>query len=272
MFETGVVVHEDFTQGNFNSETADYWQVNGAGTDFHAPNNRDFNIAISNRISAGGGSFTDNFAYRIPDANSTHPSGLKQFGFAKDDEVAIVRYTTFSDIAKDSRALFQVQVALLQTDPNLAGDPHYGHDLSFETESRFISRDANHPDRLQLTANVENAENITSAQKNAYYSNTMTAADLDHEYSNLVIWRDIPGVGGTNIEQWASNAIGDYDVTGELSNQFEPNLDPNNALFNEVRVFLQRGSTNIDLIRDNVSVNDAQIGIKDLHVGITKKN
>ncbi|MDJ0746821.1 MAG: LamG domain-containing protein [Xenococcaceae cyanobacterium MO_167.B27] len=268
---TGVVVDENFTDGNFDSETVDYWTINGAGTDFRAPNDRDFSFALSNSIAAGGGSFSDNFAFSIPDATTTHPSGLQQFRIAKDDEVAIVRYTTFSDIARNSREQFHVQVALLQTDPNLAGSPNFGHDLSLETESRFVSHNANHPDRLQLTANVENTENITPEQKNAYYSNTMTAADLDGEYSNLVIWRDIPGNGVTNIEQWASNAIGDYNVNAEMVNEFDPNIDPNNALFNEVRVFLQRGGTNVDLIRDNVSIDDAQIGLIELHVGVTKK-
>ncbi|MDJ0679829.1 MAG: hypothetical protein QNJ18_08215 [Xenococcaceae cyanobacterium MO_167.B52] len=272
MLGSRVLINEDFTKGAFNSETADYWQINGVGTGFRPTNNRDFNLALSNQIAAGGGSFSDNFAFSIPDETTTHPSGLQQFGLAKDDEVAIVRYTTFSDIARASREQFHVQVALLQTDPNLNGSPNFGDDLSFETESRFVSRNANHPDRLQLTANVENTENITPAQKNAYYSNTMTAGDLDREYSNLVVWRDLPGVVGTNIEQWASNAIGDYNVAAEMVNQFEPNIDPNNALFNEVRVFLQRGGTNnVDLIRDSVSLDQAQIGIKNLHVGITKK-
>ncbi len=271
MLSTGVVVSEDFTTGNFNSVTADRWTINGAGTGFRTPNNRDFSSALSNRIASGGGSFGDNFAFSIPDATTTHLSGLKQFGFAKDDEVAVVRYTTFSDIAKSSREQFHVQVALLQTDPNLAGFPNFGHDLSLETESRYVSFDGRNSNRLQLTANVENTENITPAQQNAYYSDTIAVEDLDREYSNLVIWRDIPGADGTNIEQWASNAIGDYNVAGELSNQFEPNIDAENAWFNEVRVFLQRGGTNVDLIRDNVSINDAQIGITDLHVGITKK-
>ena len=268
---TGVVVDENFTDGNFDSETVDYWTINGAGTDFRAPNDRDFSFALSNRIAAGGGSFSDNFAFSIPDATTTHPSGLQQFRIAKDDEVAIVRYTTFSDIARNSREQFHVQVALLQTDPNLAGSPNFGHDLSLETESRFVSHNARNSDRLQLTANVENTENITPEQQNAYYSNTMTAADLDGEYNNLVIWRDIPGNGVTNIEQWASNAIGDYNVNAEMVNEFDPNIDPNNALFNEVRVFLQRGGTNVDLIRDNVSIDDAQIGLTELHVGVTKK-
>ena len=268
---TRVVVNEDFTNGNFESDTTEYWTINGQGTGFRAPNNRNFDFALSNQIAAGGGSFTDNFGLRIPDETTTHPSGLKQFSIAKEDEVAIVRYTTFSDIARDSREQFHVQVALLQTDPNLNDEMNFGHDLSMETESRFVSRSAAHPDRLQLTANVENAENITPEQRNAYYSNTMTAGDLDRKYLNLVVLRDLPGEGATNIEQWASNSIGDYDVPAEMVNQFEPNVDAENALFNEVRVFLQRGGTNVDLIRDGVSIDEAQIGITDLHVGITKR-
>ena len=268
---TGVIVTEDFTRGEFDSNSTNYWQVNGLDTAFRPPNNRDFNFALSNRIAAGGGSFSNNLAFSIPDAATSHPSGLQQFRIAKDDEVAVVRYTTFSDIARNSREQFHVQVALLQTDPNLEGSPHFGHDLSIETESRFVSHGAGHPDRLQLTANVENAENITSEQKNAYYDSTMTAADLDREYSNLVIWRDLPGDGVTNIEQWGSNAIGDYNVNAEIANQFDPNIDAEEALFNEVRVFLQRGGTNVSLIRDDVTLEDAQIGLKDLHVGITKK-
>ncbi|PJF38011.1 MAG: hypothetical protein CUN55_19175, partial [Phototrophicales bacterium] len=141
----------------------------------------------------------------ISDPNTTHPSGLQQFGINKDDEVAVVRYQTFSDVAKDSREQFHVQVALLQTDPTLDEPPDYGHDLSFETESRFVSRSASHPDRLQLTANVENQEldrndSQKQAQKKAYFDATMTPNDLNQEYTNLVIWRNQPSKGTTNIE------------------------------------------------------------------------
>ncbi|MDJ0688642.1 MAG: hypothetical protein QNJ41_09035 [Xenococcaceae cyanobacterium MO_188.B32] len=234
------------------------------------PNNRDFGFGLSNQIALGGGSFSNNFGYSIPDAASSHPSQLQQFGINKVDEVAVVRYQTFSDVAKNSREQYHVQVALLQTDPNLEGFPNFGHDLSLETESRFVSLNAANSDRLQLTANVENIENITPAQKNAYFDNTMTGADLDPEYTNLVIWRNEPGVG-TNIEQWSNNSLGDYDIANELVNQFPQNQNPDYALFNEIRVFLQRGGTNVDLIREGVDINNVQIGINQLHVGITKR-
>ena len=266
----GIIVDEDFRNGSFNSTTADYWTINGKGTGFRPPNNRDFGFGLSNQIALGGGSFSNNFGYSIPDAESSHPSQLQQFGINKVDEVAVVRYQTFSDVAKNSREQYHVQVALLQTDPNLEGFPNFGHDLSLETESRFVSLNAANSDRLQLTANADNIENVTSAQKNAYFDNTMTAGDLDPEYTNLVIWRNEPGVG-TNIEQWSNNSLGDYDIANELVNQFPQNQNPDYALFNEIRVFLQRGGTNVDLIRDGVDINDAQIGINQLHVGITKR-
>lgn len=267
---TGVIVNEDFTNGSFNPTTVQNWSVNGTGTAFRPPNNRDFGSALSNQIALGRGSFSDSFGYSIPDQDSSHPSQLQQFGINKIDEVAVVRYQTFSDVAKNSREQYHVQVALLQTDPNLRGSPNFGHDLSLETESRFVSLSSSHSDRVQLTANVENIADITKEQKNTYFDNKLTAADLDREYTNLVIWRNQPGVG-TNIEQWSHNSIGDYDSASELVNQFPQNQNSDYALFNEVRVFLQRGGTKVDLIRDGVDINDAQIGISQLHIGITKR-
>ena len=41
-------------------------------------------------------------------------------------------------------------------------------------------------------------------------------------------------------------------------------------LFNGVQIFLQRGNQNFNVIRNNVSIQDAQIGIVDLDVGVTK--
>ncbi len=272
----GVIVDEDFTSGALAADTSDYWTINGSGIAFRPPNERNFDLALSNRIAEGGGSFADNLVFNIPDAETTHPSGKRQFGINKLDEVAVVRYQTFSDVAKNSREQFHVQVAMVQTDPELNPPPDFGHDLSFETESRFVSLSANHSDRVQLTANVENLEIDGSdpqkeAQKQAYFEATMTAADLDREYTNLVIWRDRPGTGTTNIEQWGNNRLGDYNVPSEMVNRLPRNQDPNYSLFNEIEIFLQRGNTNVDLLRNDVNLNDAQIGLTDLHVGITKK-
>ncbi|MDJ0686955.1 MAG: hypothetical protein QNJ41_00440 [Xenococcaceae cyanobacterium MO_188.B32] len=272
----GVIVDEDFTTGAFAADTSDYWTINGSGIAFRPPNQRNFDFALSNRIAEGGGSFADNLVFNIPDPETTHPSGKRQFGINKLDEVAVVRYQTFSDVAKNSRERFHVQVAMVQADPELTPPPDFGHDLSFETESRFVSLNVASTDRVQLTANVENQEIDGSdpqkeAQKKAYFEATMTAADLDREYTNLVLWRDRSGTGTTNIEQWGNNRLGDYYVPSEMVNQLPRNQDPNYSLFNEIEIFLQRGGTNVDLLRNNVNVNDAQIGLKDIHVGITKK-
>lgn len=272
----GVIVDEDFTSGAFTANTASYWTINGSGINFRAPHDRNFDIALSNRIAEGGGSFADNLVFSIPDAETTHPSGRRQFGINKLDEVAVVRYQTFSDIAKNSREQFHLQVAMVQTDPELNPSPDFGHDLSLETESRFVSLSETHSDRVQLTANVENKEidgnnPHKEAQKQAHFEATMTAADLDKEYTNLVIWRDRPGTGTTNIEQWGNNRLGDYNVPSEMVNRLPRNQDPNYSLFNEIEVFLQRGGTNVDLLRKDVHLNDAQIGMTNLHVSITKK-
>ncbi len=265
----GVIIDEDFTDGNFDTTNLQYWEINGIGTNFRSPNNRDFDYAISNQISQGGASFSDNISYSIPDA--TTPSGNAQFGIAKEDEVAIIRYTTFSDVASNSRERYHIQVALLQSDPTLEGSPHFGHDLSIETENRFVSLSSNHPNRVQLTTSVENIEPVNQAVRNAHYNNTTTTADLDQEYTSLVIFRNQPETNTTNVEQWGHNLFGDYDIATSLENEFTQNQNPDYSFFNEIQVFFQRGDTRYDLIRDDIDINDAQIGITQLHVGITKK-
>ncbi|MGK7944854.1 MAG: hypothetical protein AB4058_10340, partial [Microcystaceae cyanobacterium] len=267
-----VILNEDFTNGDFESNNRPYWTFKGPGMDFRVPNHRKFNSALSNRIASGGSSYTDHAIFRIPNSITTHPSQLQQFGINKQDEIAIVRYTAFSDVAKDAREHIHVQIAMLQYDPT-KGDPYlaYNHDLSFETETRFVSLSKHHPNRLQLTANVENQPSDHKAQRMAHYNEDMTPNHLDQEYTSVVLWRNLPGTGTTNIEQWGHNFMGDYNVGSEMVNQSTRNQNPNYSLFNSINIFLQRGQTKIDLIRNKVDINQAQIGISHLHVGITKK-
>ncbi|MGK7943485.1 MAG: hypothetical protein AB4058_03360 [Microcystaceae cyanobacterium] len=261
MITNGLILNEDFRDGLFNSATASDWTVRGPGTTFRSPNNRNFNFALSNQISEGGGSFADSAIFQ--------PTNT-QFGISKTDEIAFVYFTSFSDIAANSRELYHVQVALMQFDDTLSGPPYFGHDLSFEVENRFVSLSPAHPSRIQLGANVENQENVEASQRNAHYNSQTTPSHLDQEYTSMVIWRNQPGKGKTNIEQWGDNLVGDYNVNSELNNAFPQNQNPDFSLFNGVQIYLQRGTDNFDLIRSNVSPEEAQIGILDLKVGVTK--
>ena len=258
----GSILNEDFRDGQFNPTTASDWTIQGPGTAFRSPNDRNFDFSLSNLISAGGGSFADTAIYRPENT---------QFGINKTDEIAFVRFTSSSDVAANNRERYHVQVALFQFDDSLSGPPNFGHDLSFEAENRFVSLPPANPSRIQLGANVENQENVTTSQRNAHYSSRTNASDLDQAYTSTVIWRNQPGTGTTNIEQWGHQLVGDYDVNSELNNAFPQNQNPDFSLFNGVQVFLQRGNQNFDVIRNNVSIQEAQIGIVDLDVGVTKK-
>ena len=217
----GSILNEDFRDGLFNPTTASDWTIQGPGTAFRSPNNRNFNFSLSNQVSAGGGSFVDTAIYRPENT---------QFGISKTDEVAFVRFTSFSDIAADNRERYHVQVALFQFDDTLDGPPNFGHDLSFEAENRFVSLPPANPDRIQLGANVENQQNVTTSQRNAHYSSRTNASDLDQAYTSTVIWRNQPGTGTTNIEQWGHQLVGDYDVNSELNNAFPQNQNADFSL------------------------------------------
>lgn len=272
-----LVIDEDFTDSAFNNHNAGAsginWAMYGPGTAFRAPNGRPFPAALSNRVYIGGGGFADGAHWRIwNDANNdtiVQASELQKFLVSKTDDVVILKFTAFSDIARTSSVYHNVEVAMLENvdDPAYQGNPHYGHDLSFEAAEVFTTSTS---DQVQLLPNVENLENRVTAVRYSHHAGAANATTLQNDYDNLVLFRPRPGTGTTNIEQWGENLAGDYNIAREMKSD----LDPDNpyAVFNSIQITLMRGNTYTtgNTFKTGVALADAQIGITCVHVGITK--
>jgi hypothetical protein len=151
------------------------------------------------------------------------------------------------------------------TDPEYQGHPHYGHDLSFEVKQAFSTRGSDY----QLEANVENdSHREVECVRFAHYPGGTTAGDLNQVYHNLIVFE--PHADSTIIRQW-STRFSDCSYTALA---MESGLHPGSptAEFNIIQLTLFRqGIEELDPVRDGVSLDDAQIGILDVKVGIIEK-
>ena len=270
-----VAVDEDFTDGAFDDYGGAYWTMYGPGTGFKAPNARPFTQSLALTVKSGGSAWGDGAKWaQWTDLNGDgqwQEPELQEFHVDKDEDVVFLYFTAFSDVARSSAVYYGVEVAMMELadDPEYQGDPHYGHDLSFEAEQVFSTKTS---DQVQLFGNVENDQNWVTAVRKAHYNGVADSAKLSTEYDNYVIWRNKPGTGTTNIEQWGHNMAGDYTVASEMNGEREPGAP--DAIFDHIQITLFRGNADVatnSLIRDGVSADDAQIGILNVHVGVTHK-
>jgi len=268
-----VVVEEDFTDSSFNGYNAGVngvnWQFFAAGVAYRKPNNRStFPLAVSRNpfISAGGwaGVLWGN---KINPALGHSDPNLVEYKIDKKDDIFITRFRAFSDFShRNERA--GVEVANMETRNVLCPDPDYCHDLSFEAKQNFYSRPQ---DDLQLETNVENTTDRSPfGARRTHYNNLTTKANLNREYTNLVVWRNDPIKRKSNIEQWGELNYGDFWLDTHMVSK----LDPSNryAIVSEVQVSIFAGDTNFILYRDSIDKQKAQIGILNVHSGISKRS
>jgi hypothetical protein len=281
-----LLIDEDFTDGQFDDfgagNNGENWQIFGDGSpgfvEFKPPNgdpvppflrgvrgDRDFPLSLA-RTPVLGGSPWSGAKWWIQENGE-----LQEFAIDKQDEVAVLKFTAFSDLSGKSRMYYRVEVAMLEARPGLDGYPHYGHDLSFEAEEVFNQQDD--PYQVQLFANVENMETFTEGTRHAHSPDFFSNPNLlDDSYQNIVIWRNLPGTVTTNIEQWGEYLSDDYTVNSEM-NSHQLNPTSPEALFNNIQITLFRNDVPPDtLLRKGVSADSAQIGITHVHVGITHKS
>jgi hypothetical protein len=158
-------------------------------------------------------------------------------------------------------------------DAAFQGNPHYGHDLSFEV-LQVHTVDRTQPS-VQLEPNVENVGNRSNVGViKAHYNGYATDALLGKEYTQTTIWRNVPNSGKTNCEQWGQYRYGDMFVPSEMNSDREPTHKY--SVFNNIQVSIFRAgirTTQPVLVRAGIAARDsAQVGITRCKVGITKKS
>jgi len=268
-----IVVEEDFTDSAFDGHNSGVngqnWEFFGRSIEFRKPNNRTtFPMAVSRNpfVSAGGWQGVK-WGNKINPALGHIDQNLKEYKIDKKDDVFITKFKGFSDFAnKNERA--GIEVANMEWRTVLCPHPDYCHDLSFEAKQNFYSRPQ---DDLQLETNVENTtDRGPFGARRAHYNNLTTKADLNKEYDNLVVWRNDMFKRKSNIEQWGALNYGDFWLDTHMVSK----LDPSNryAIISEVQVSLFAGDTNFTLYRDGIDKHKAQIGILNVHSGITKRS
>jgi hypothetical protein len=268
-----ILVEEDFTDSAFNGYNAGSngrnWQFFAGGVAFRRPNNRtSFPLAVTRNPYVGAGGWAGVlWGNRINPSLGHADPNLVEYKIDKQDDIFVTRFRAFSDFAhRNERA--GVEVANMETRMVLCPDPDYCHDLSFEAKQCFYTRPQ---DDLQLETNIENTTDRSPlGARRAHYNNLTTRANLNKEYDNLVIWRNDPFLRKCNIEQWGAANYGDFWLDSHMVSK----LDPGNryAIVSEVQVSLFAADTNFTLVRDSIVRQKAQIGILNVHSGITKRS
>jgi len=280
-FADGLLFDEDFRDGAFDDSSAGLgganWKMTtGQGVGWYAPNNRPFPTSLARKPSLGTEGWAGATWGIWSDANNNrqyNDGEFQRFGVDKEDEVFVLRFESFTDMARKPET-YGVEVAMLEWSDSLAGHPHYWHDLSFEAVQVM------HVDRsqvpTQLTGNVENIENRQpNGVKYAHFRNNggyPTETEMSQTYKSQVLWRNRPGTGTTNIESKGQSQRADYLVGSEMVSMLD-RANPK-SMFDHVQITFFRSplvSSNPFLIRNGVSTADAQVGILNCHVGITKK-
>jgi hypothetical protein len=266
-----LLVEEDFTDSLFNGYNAgpngSNWAFFSSGVAFRPPNARTtFPMAVTRTPFLGAGGWAGVLWGNRINPSAGHVDGnLVEYSFDKKDDVFVSRFRAFSDFGHTNERA-GVEVANMEYRSVLCPPPDFCHDLSFEAKQCFYTRPQ---DDLQLETNIENTTDRSPfGARRAHYNNLTTKADLAKEYTNLVIWRNDTTRRKCNIEQWGEANYGDFWLDSHMVSK----LDPENryAKVSEVQISLFAANTNFTLKRDEVSVEQAQIGILNVHSGFTK--
>ncbi len=267
-----LLIEEDFTDGTFDNygsgPAGRNWEFFGSGkVAFLPPNNRSFDQALV-RLPHFGGSAWSGAQWRR-NANLPDEHDDNQILFDKKNDIVILRFRAFSDVSH-RKNYCGVEVAMLEQRSEYAGHPHYGHDLSFESEQTFWGQS----EVLQLDANVENTSNWNnSATRRAHFvgdAGFPTIEDLDREYDNEIIWRNMYGEGRTNIETFSTLNDGDFFVSKEMKSD----LDPDNpyGIFSLVQITMFRDDDDFVLSRPGIGKDMAQTGILSMSLALSRKS
>jgi hypothetical protein len=261
---------EDFTDGVFDDfgsgVNGNAWSFMGFSK-FDTTINRPFPKAALRKISDGAGQGWDALVF-------WELNGGANVLFDKKDDVVALKFKAFSDVAGNRISPdFGVEVAMLE---DKAGAP-FGHDLSFEVCQVWL-RPTSSEGPLQLDANVENTNAVfntgTTRSHHTVAGGKETSATLDSAYDSEVIWRNRFGTNTSNIEVWGKINASDFDIPAEMKSSTAP-INPDYLQFNNLQIALfdkcpACTTSARALLRDGTNFQNAQLGIANCRLGITK--
>jgi hypothetical protein len=260
---------EDFTDGffdDFGSGTnGSAWSLSGFAK-LDTTINRPFPKAALRKVSDGTGQGWDALVlWRF--------NGGSNVLFDKKDDIVALKFQAFSDIAGNRISPdFGVEVAMLE---DKAGAP-FGHDMSFEVAQVWLRPNSPDP-ALQMDPNVENTGAVRNPGTSQTHHNVAngkeTAETLDSAFVTEMVWRNRFGQGKSNMELWGKLNWTDFDVNEEMKSSFPP-INPDYLSFNNVQIALfdkcPACNVNNTLMRNGVTMQNAQLGIAKCKLGITK--
>ena len=237
---TGVVVDEDFTDGQFSNPG---WTLeNRPGqVGFFAPSIERPGIpqALVHRVDhpqfTWGVAFLDTPTFRIGP-----------------DEVLVQKMTTYSDVARGNAQYYKIEIAALHKDTHAP----FGHNRSAELSRNYSTQSGN---QWQIFPSLYN-DDITRVP-NAHHSGGSTSSTLLNADNSMLVFRPVGDGSTTRVE-----ALG--------ANQINPNLNIPFPLehWNTLQVSMPRqwGGTD-NVLASGVTRSDAQLGMSYVHVGVTHR-
>ncbi len=265
----GNILDENFTDGHFLHPRMWHMGEDIGDVGFKPPNNRDFEYGFSRTIAGEGNAWTPLVWGDWDDRNKNgmvDPGEYRPFRFDKNEEVLVFKYSHFGDIATNSTEYYKVQATL--------GGPK----VSMEIGSCYNTKGGTWGRRQLKVWNHKNDAGVSPPDNKWLFPEHMTEANfkgdngahtdstLGLDFMNMVIFR--PDSASVNIESWGNQLYGDATSPAPFSSDPESEC----IVIDHVDInFMRVGLRSSILLKEGVSKEDAQIGLKHIGLAVTKK-
>jgi hypothetical protein len=172
---------------------------------------------------------------------------------AGSDEALVLKFTCFSDVARNSLHHYKIELACLHKNESA----EFGHDHAIEASQNFSTGGSSN--QAQLLPSVENNEYGLGRNgvRYAHVDGAMNSTNLAEEYTSLVLFR--PQGGSTNVEQFGTRLVDDYNIPEAM------------YTYDQIQVSMPRNEGSGTVFAPGTDSANAQKGMAYAHVGVTKR-
>lgn len=229
---TGMVIDEDWTDGAFD---APGWNIVDGQVAFRATGRADIPMALTRPVDVG-------FVWN---AATIDVPGF----FVGDDEVLVLKMTTFSDVAYNNQEWSKPEVACL----HLNTHAQFGHDHATEMSRNYFTLG----NWQQLKPSVENDDAI--AFPGIHLAGGDNSTSLARNDISLVVFR--PDGSNTNSEAWG------------MRNAQQATHNRRMQHWDNILISIPRGhsSSKAPVFRTGTTLETGLVGMSHAHVGITRR-